>query len=220
MRCAGLRVRRHEPADKGEPRTTLLDSYNATVNLPKRETLSPETAIKPPTDNRPLQKAWIVTDIEAAARRWSALFGIGPFHVAEYGPDIFEYVNYRGEPGKLHMKTAIAYAGDEQIELVEPVGEYASAYSDTIPHGKTGFHHICFWTDDIDADIAHFVDAGAEVANDGKMLNGPRFAYVDASASLGIVIELLERAPGVVQLFDAWRETCHSWDGREPIIRL
>ena len=173
-----------------------------------------------PTDNNPLQKAWIVTDIENAARRFSANLGIGPFFVAEYGPDIFEFVSYRGSEGKLHMKTAIAYAGDEQIELVEPVGDYPSAYSDTYPAGETGFHHLCFWSDDIDADLAHYAGTGASVANEGKMSNGPRFAYVDTRESLGVMVELLERNDGVAALFDSWRDAGRAWDGRDPIVRL
>ncbi|MEO1203594.1 MAG: VOC family protein [Pseudomonadota bacterium] len=174
-----------------------------------------------PTENRPLQKAWIVTDIEAAARRWSKALGVGPFFVAEYPPSVFDELHYRGAPGKLHMKTAIAYAGDEQIELVQPLGDFDCAYNDTVPYGQGGFHHLCFWTDDIDADVAHYESLGLEVANAGRMTDGgPRFAYVDASETLGAMIELLERRPALVELFDGWRDTCRKWDGAEAIVHL
>ncbi len=174
-----------------------------------------------PTSTQPIQKAWIVTDIEAAARRWSETLGIGPFHVAEYPPETFDSMLYRGKPGKLHMKTAIAYAGMEQIELVEPVGVYDCAYYDTIAPGSEGFHHLCFWTDDLDADIAWYESAGNVVANKGQMAGGgPGFAYIDASATIGCMIELLERLKPLEELFESWRQTCLNWPGKPTIIRL
>lgn len=174
-----------------------------------------------PTDSKPFQKAWIVNDIERTAESWSELLNIGPFFVAEYKASHFETLLYRGEPGTLTMKTAIAYAGAEQIELVEPIGEYPSAYRDTIPIGETGFHHLCFWSDDIDGDLAHYRKLGFQVANEGKMAGGgPRFAYVDTSSTLDCMVELLERSPGIEKLFGSWRDACDCWDGVNPIVRL
>lgn len=175
-----------------------------------------------PTNNIALQNAWIVTDIENAAQRWSDAMGIGPFYVAEYSPAIFDTVEYRGKPGKLHMKTAIAYAGEVQIELVEPVGEYPSAYSDTIKPGSSGFHHLCYWSDDFDADMAHYAELGYAVANQGQMAGGgPRFSYLDASHELGHIVELLERAEGTEQIFNAWKESAKQWRaGDQAVIVL
>ncbi len=174
-----------------------------------------------PTNNVAIQNAWLVSDIENVARQWSSALNIGPFYLAEYTSDMFETLEYRGTPGKLQMKTAIAYAGNVQIELVEPVGVYPCAYYDTIPEGTTGFHHLCYWSDDIDADLAHYQKQGFEIANFGKMAGGPRFAYVDASATLGCMIELLERATGIEKLFNSWKEKAEDWKaGNSSIIKL
>ena len=174
-----------------------------------------------PSDSKPFQKAWIVQDIESAARSWSEILNIGPFYVAEYGPSIFECIQYRGGPGTLRMKTAITYAGDQQIELVEPIGDSPSAYSDTIPPGQTGFHHLCFWSDDLDGDLEYYRKLGFPAANEGKMAGGgPRFAYVDTSPVLQCMVELLERSPGIEKLFDGWRLSCMDWDGKTPIVHL
>jgi len=174
-----------------------------------------------PTDNVVLQNAWIVSDIETSARQWSAAMNIGPFYIADYTSEMFETLEYRGKPGKLQMKTAIAYAGDVQIELVEPTGVYPCAYFDTIAEGTSGFHHLCYWSDDLDSDLAHYQAQGFEIANLGKMSGGPRFAYVDASKSLGHMIELLERAKGIEQLFNSWKEKAKEWQaGDPPIIHL
>lgn len=175
--------------------------------------------MKTPTHSIAIQKAWIVTDIEEAAKQWSAALNIGPFYVAEYSPAVFGDISYRGEPGKLHMKTAIAYAGDIQIELVEPVGVYPCAYFDSIEPGSTGFHHLCYWTEDIEADLAHYKAQGFTVANLGQMAGGgARFAYIDACDSLGCMIELLERAEGTEQLFNSWKESAKNWRPGDPAI--
>ena len=120
------------------------------------------------------------------------------------------------------MRTAIGYAGDVQIELVEPVGIYPCAYFDTIEAGSAGFHHLCYWTDDIDADLTHYKDQGFVVANQGQMAGGgPRFAYLDASESLGCMIELLERAEGTEKIFNAWKESAKNWRaGDQAIVKL
>lgn len=174
-----------------------------------------------PSSNRPLQKAWIVNDIVAAATRWSAVLNIGPFHLAEYRPQTFEGLTYRGKPGRLHMYTAICYAGDEQIELIQPLMDGPSAYSDTVSPGREGFHHLCFWSDDLDLDLAHYAAQGYPIANEGRVAGGgPRFAYVDTSAGLGCMIELLERHEGIERVFASWHAACAAWDGRTPIVRL
>ena len=176
-----------------------------------------------PTNNSVIQKAWVVNDIEQAAQDWSSAFNIGPFFLAEYTPEVFSYVEYRGAPAKLHMKTAIAYSGDLQIELVEPVGSYPCAFYDVVEEGKSGFHHICYWTDDINADLGHYITQGFVIANQGQVVGGgPRFAYIDAFEKLGCMIELLERKESTEKVFESWREDSLSWSAEydDLIVKL
>lgn len=167
-----------------------------------------------------MQNAWVVTDIESAARSWSRTLGIGPFFIGHYDKAVFEGLRYRGAPGELTMRTAIAYSGDIQIELVQPLGALPSAYRDMFPAGRTGFHHVCFWSTDLDGDIDHYVRQGAVLANRGRMRGGPEFAYVDTRRQLGCMVELLEMQPGIQSLFARWQERCKTWDGRDPVIWL
>ena len=113
-----------------------------------------------------MQSAWVVDDLDAAVDAWLKV-GIGPFFFVEYTPDLFEDSTYRGSPSPISMKIALALAGDMQIELIEPTGEQANIYRDTVPEGKTAFHHLCYWTDDIDGEISSLVEQGYEVAATG-----------------------------------------------------
>ncbi len=166
-----------------------------------------------------LQQAWVVDDLEAAARRFSATLGIGPFFTSDYRAGFFTDVEYRGRPGTLQMRTAISYAGAVQIELVQPTTTEPTCYRDSVPAGRDGFHHLCFWSHDLERDIADYVAHGCPIANRGRVRKGPGFAYLDATASLGCMIELLEYSPGLAALFDGWRDHCARWDGVELFVR-
>ena len=66
------------------------------------------------------QNAWVVDDLSAAIDQWVTKLGVGPFFVTEYR-DVFSDVVYRGVPGLLNMKVALAQNGPIQIELIEPL---------------------------------------------------------------------------------------------------
>lgn len=165
-----------------------------------------------------LQQAWVVDDIEAAARRWSRLLGIGPFFMKDFEPEFFSDVVYRGGPGRLQMRTAICYAGAVQIELIQPVGPVPNVYRDTVPAGTEGFHHVCFWTDSMDADIARYEAQGAPLAVRGRSPTGSQFAYVDTSRTLGCMVELLEHTPRLEAVFEGWRAACAAWRGGDLFV--
>lgn len=173
-----------------------------------------------PTRREVTQNAWVVTDIEAAAHAWSETLGIGPFFMGTYPASLFEDMTYRGAPGELTMRTAIAYSGDLQIELIQPLGDAPNAYRDVYKDGESGFHHVCFWSDDLDADLAAYEKAGAPTINAGRMRGGPRFAYVDTRAQFGCITELLEPHPHVVSMFADWQQKAEHWDGETVIVRL
>lgn len=173
-----------------------------------------------PTYTQAMQHAWVVDDIDAAARRFSAALGIGPFFIAEYRGKVFEQVTHLGKPTELHLKTAIAYSGDTQIELVQPLGSSPSIYSLTSDILPGRFHHMCFWSSDLDHDLAHYEQLGSVIVDVGKMRGGPRFAYLDARETLGCVVELLEYDKGIATLFNSWRDRNRNWDGENAYVYL
>jgi hypothetical protein len=163
-----------------------------------------------------MQSAWVVDDLDAAVDAWVKV-GIGPFFFVEYTPELFENSTYRGSPSPISMKIALAQAGDMQIELIEPTGEQQNIYRDTVPAGTTAFHHLCYWTDDIDGEIASLVAQGYEVAATGQVAGGgASFAYVDTSPVLGHMTELLTYSDDIKGLFDMVAGASIDWDGSDP----
>jgi hypothetical protein len=161
-----------------------------------------------------VQNAYVVEDLDAAMARWATVFGVGPFFANR---EIrIDDARYRGEPTELRFAGAIAQAGDVQIELIQQLDDSPSCYRDLYPAGREGFHHIAVFVDDLDADIARYEALGAPVAFSG-VSRGMRFAYVDTSPMLGIMVELLEDVPSVRKAFALVAEAGRTWDGTDPV---
>ncbi len=174
--------------------------------------------MKLPTDTDVFQNSWVVDDIEAAAMEWVTLFNIGPFFIGEYSPKIISEVTYRGAPGELNMLVGLAQAGAIQIELIQPVGDKPNCYRDVVKPGETMLHHVCVWTDDLDADLAYYQSKGCEIANTGRVTdNNARFGYVDTYRQLNCMIEILEHNDSIKAVFKMIADTCSTWDGKDPI---
>ncbi|RMF11193.1 MAG: hypothetical protein D6763_03870 [Alphaproteobacteria bacterium] len=169
-----------------------------------------------PTDRTVFQNAWVVPDLEVAMRRWIDVCNIGPFFVLDHQDDIVD-VTYRGQPSSLTMRLAIAQAGPVQIELVEPAGDGPNCYRDLVKPGQSGFHHVCMWTHDIDADAAHYESMGFPAANMGRVKDSIRFAYFDTSPALNCMVEVMEYSPEVEAIFKVIADAARDWDGDDPI---
>lgn len=168
-----------------------------------------------PTDRTVFQNAWVVDDIEAACMRWVNEMGVGPFFLNEYPEGFFSEITYRGEASDLSMKVAIAQAGPVQIELIEPLTDI-SAYRDSVPAGSEGFHHMCVWTLDFEADKNYFEKLGYPAANTGKIRDND-FAYFDTRPLMGCMLEVITKNPATEARFAMIAETAANWDGKDPI---
>ena len=176
----------------------------------------PERRRGSPTDRTVFQNAWVVDDVEATAHRWATELGVGPFFVTEYVDTITD-VEYRGRPGELQMIVALAQAGPVQIELIQPTSG-PNAYRDSVPEGSgVGFHHVCTWSHDLDADIDHLASKGYPLVNRAKAGGRTPIAYVDTRPLLGAMFELVTHHPAIQERFEAIAEVCAAWDGTDPL---
>ena len=120
-----------------------------------------------------------VPDLEAAIQRFMADFGL----------------EYEGTEEVEAAKTSTAFfpLPPTSIELVHPLrGEVAIAKY--LEKRGGGIHHLCFRTDDIDADVARLKDKGYQFIGDEPTpgAHGARVIFIHPKSCDGVLIELSE----------------------------
>jgi len=165
-----------------------------------------------------MQMAWVVPDLEAAIDTWVRKAGVGPFFVfdaAEFGNPV-----YRGKPAITpNTAAAMAYSGNMQIELISPLDDKPSYWTDRTPRGRTALHHVAVNSTNYEADLAFFMDQGVEVAFSGLMMGYP-VCWIDTMDTLGFMMELMTPNPVANSVFAQIKAPSIDWDGRDPIRKL
>lgn len=162
-----------------------------------------------------MQVCWVVPDLRGAIDSWVRSAGVGPFFW-------FDGVacsdgRYRGTPAEFPAVTAaIAYAGELQIELVCQDNDEPGVFRDLFGPGQAGLHHMALICTDYESERDAYIDAGAELAFEGRIGNS-RTCWVDTTPTLGFMVELLEPSEMREKGFAAMRAAAESWDGANPI---
>lgn len=161
-----------------------------------------------------LQNGFAVRDWRAAAEHWVTVLGVGPFFAMRHIE--FDWCEYRGEPVDIDMSVALAYTGEQQIELVQQHNDAPSIYTDFLARNEPGLQHMGVLVDDLQATLD---DNGLRrrIVQQGRTAAGIDFAYVDTVLHNGTMLELIEAGEGVRRAFDHMRRAAQGWDGSEPI---
>lgn len=167
-----------------------------------------------------VQNCYVVRNLEEACRRFSDLYGIGPFVGGGEGGVLENHV-YRGTPAApVRLRAAFAQSGDLNIELIEIVSEGPSAIHDMFPNGETGFHHVAVFANDYEADRDRFVSLGMPVSSEFTIMGGLRICYIDARETLGHMIELYPESEILRALYRRTREVSGNWSSGQLILPL
>ena len=169
-------------------------------------------------NKRYIQMCWVVPDLEASIHHWVKSAGAGPFFV--FDELHFEDGMYRGKPSDVQpCRAAIGQLDDMQIELVVPNDAGPGLWTDVVPKGQLGFHHVGLYCTDYEADKAAYMADGSELAFEGLMM-GARTCYIDSTKTLGFMTELITANPVAEMVFGEFRRAAEGWDGSDPIRRL
>lgn len=163
-----------------------------------------------------VQNAYVVKNLRVAIEKWSDSLGLGPFYAVENSR--FNCI-YRGQGSQLELSVAMAQSGPLNIELIEQINDVPSVYRDIYPKGGEGFHHICLFTDNLEADKTHYRSLGYEIAFEGDM-GVYKFCYVDSFSSMGHMIELVEDTPEIRGVYEKVRKGAETWQGGELVLPL
>lgn len=168
------------------------------------------------TNRTVFQNAWVVDDLRSAVDKWIKFYGIGPFYLLEH-LDLHD-IQYRGAPAELDISVGIAQAGPVQIELIQQFNKGPSAYRDLVPEGQSGFHHVCIYSHDFEADKACFEGAGYPTATQGRTPDGSvQFAYFDTRKDFDVFMEVVTPSEAFLARGEMIKQAAENWDGSDPI---
>ena len=137
------------------------------------------------------QVAYVVPDLARGEEWFRRTWGVPYFERME-NVTLGDGCRHRGRPADATLHLSLGFAGDTQIELVQPVrGE--SIHAEFLAEGRTGLHHVGFVVPDFAATTRQLADQGVRCVADGVLAGGMRveFAYFDAGADAASVIEIL-----------------------------
>ena len=132
----------------------------------------------------------IVADIEAKAQAWADILGLPvPEIIITDAVDVAQ-TEYEGESTPARAKLAFFHLGQVVLELIEPI-DGPSTWKDQLDEHGESLHHIAFVIDGMQEKIAYLESKGLSLVQRGEYTGG-RYAYVDGTAQLGAILELLE----------------------------
>jgi len=136
------------------------------------------------------QVAIIVRDVEAKAHAWAHILGLPMPAIIVTDPVEVAQTEYRGQPSTARAKLAFFNLGQVSLELIEPIGGPSTWQEHLDAHGES-LHHIAFQIQGMQDKLAYLDANGIPLVQRGEFKGG-RYAYVDGTQALSVVLELLE----------------------------
>lgn len=152
------------------------------------------------------QLGYLTDDLDKTAAAWTAV-GVGPFTKMS-GVKMPATMN--GETVEIKIDLGLAYQGDVQIELIQPLCDSPSPYLKNKRAGIWGAHHTQFMTEDLDAAIAECETVGMTMTCEITS-GGWRYIYMKGAAGW---IELTAPNPSLAMFYDIIKKSCADWDGK------
>jgi hypothetical protein len=157
-----------------------------------------------------LQIGYVTDDIDAAASHLESTFGT--IECVKSFRSSLGQGNPSASPGSFVVvdgvtaeewliDVALVNAGATNLEIIRPVGGAVDLYRGAIRPGVPAtFHHLGFRIDDFDAASEAVAASGMTWKQFGRS-GDIRFGYLDATATLGHFIEVMELGPQSAAMF-------------------
>lgn len=138
------------------------------------------------------QVAWVVPDIEAAAKFFQEIMGVPRFLKMQNLRAKDLEGTYLGRPGDYEFHLYLAYSGDSMLELIQPVSG-SSMYQDFLAkQPKGGVQHMAYMVaeTEFEAAVSQLTNQGFPVIQ-SLHLPVAKVAYFDTYAQIGVVTEII-----------------------------
>lgn len=166
------------------------------------------------------QVAYFCADARQAAESHHRQFGSGPFFLAEHIP--LKSCIHRGIARELDHTSAYGQWGEVMIEFVQQNNPGPSVFHDLYPEdsGRYGLHHVALFVDDVDDAARRLAENGFATACRAEMNDGFVFAFADATATLGHMLELYVAVPSLAGFYRAVARAADEYDGGDIIVPI
>jgi hypothetical protein len=139
------------------------------------------------------QCAVVVEDLDAAVRMWTKHLGIGPWTGYRLEAPRLKEMRYHGEEVEFSLRHALAWQGDMQFELVQPLSG-PSIFADQLADHGEGLNHVGKFVEDHRAAVAQAISAGFVPLQSARGFGAEgdgAFAYFKAPG-VAMIVELIE----------------------------
>jgi len=151
----------------------------------------------------------IVSDLETAMQTWRKAIGAGPFFLFPHLA--FASFEQRGSPAqKPDVSIAVGSAGDMLIELVQQHDSSDCGWREA----GIGATMLAVTADDFDATVAAHASEANPCISMATYPFGARLALIDARASTGQWLVILEKHFVLDQLSEKIKAAGRGWDGK------
>ncbi|BFT70886.1 VOC family protein [Paenibacillus sp. P36] len=133
------------------------------------------------------QIAMIVRDVEKATHRFAELLGVPAPTIIMANEDGSDTVSYMGKPTQGRVRLSFFHMENVVIEFIEPTDD-PSTWKEFLETKGPGVHHIAFKAKN------RMLETAAKLEEFGFPLiqNGNKYAYVESTDDLGVILELLD----------------------------
>ena len=137
-----------------------------------------------------VQVGVVVKDIEKAAAAYADFLGVAVPKWFWTDTEDIANTQFRGKSTPARAKLAFIELKNITLELIEP-DQNPSTWREFLDAKGEGVHHIAFEIKGMDDKMALLAKKGMPLLQKGDYQGG-RYAYIDGTTKLGLILELLE----------------------------
>jgi hypothetical protein len=137
-----------------------------------------------------VQVGIVVKDIEKAAKAYADLLRVDVPQWSWTDTVDVAHTMFKGKPSPARAKLAFIQLKNITIELIEPDSN-PSTWREFLDAQGEGVHHIALEIKGMDDKISLLAQKGLPLLQKGDYTGG-RYAYIDGTKALGVILELLE----------------------------
>jgi methylmalonyl-CoA/ethylmalonyl-CoA epimerase len=147
--------------------------------------------VKQTKDQIPAREAWhvgiVVKDLKKTVDFYTRAFGWGPWRMVHTE---FRNAEFRGKPTWYAGPRAFVNLGSVSLEIGE-TNQGESVHTEMLRNKGEGLHHLAFYVDDVEAEIAKMKNFGIPMLQTAWDKDGKHaYAYLNTEAWGNIIVEL------------------------------